>query len=126
MDLLRRLFFNPPRKYLISLALGALLAALVLWLRGGFLPLFWADALETAGAVLILLGLLGLVAHLGAFDTMGYAFSTFRSQRRYKDLYSYSEAKKESRSHASWGFMAPIATGAVFLIAGLILASSLR
>ena len=126
MDLLRRLFSHSPGRYLIALGLAALLTALRLWSLGGTLPLFWADALEAAGGVLILLGLLELVARLGAFDTVGYAFSTFRSQRRYKDMYEYSTAKKENRSRQPWGFMAFITVGAVFLIAGLVLAAAIR
>ena len=57
---------------------------------------------------------------------MGYAFSTFRSQRRYADLYAYASAKKEERSRRSWGFMAFIAVGVLFLAAGLILAAAVR
>lgn len=126
MSLVRRLFLHSPREYLIALGLGALLTGLRLWSLGGTLSLFWADALETAGGVLILLGLLGLVARLGAFDTVGYAFSTFRSRRRYEDLYAYASAKKEERSRRSWGFMAFIAVGVLFLAAGLILAAAVR
>ncbi len=126
MDLLRRLFRHSPKRYLTALALAALLTGLRLWSLGGLLPLFWADALETAGGVLILLGLLSLAARLGAFDTVGYAFSTFRSQRRYKDLYEYSVAKKENRSRQPWGFMAFIAVGVLFLAAGLILSAAVR
>ena len=125
MDLWRRLFFHSWKKYLIALALAVLLTGLVLWQRGGFLPLFWADALETAGGILILLGLLGLVARLGAFDTVGYAVSTF-GKRRWKDLVEYSEAKKERRTRLPWSFMALVTTGAVFLIAGLIVAAAVR
>ena len=123
MSLVRRLFLHSPRGYLIALGLGALLTGLRLWSLGGTLPLFWADALETAGGVLILLG---LVARLGAFDTVGYAFSTFRSRRRHADLYAYASAKKEERSRRSWGFMAFIAVGVLFLAAGLILAAAVR
>ena len=126
MDLLRRLFRHPLRSYLLPLAAGALLTALALWLRGGLLPLFWADSLETAGGILVLLGLLGLAARLGAFDTLGYAFSTFRSRRRYRDLFDYSTAKKESRSRASWGFMPWITVGAALFLAGAVLMSVLR
>ena len=61
MSLVRRLFLHSPREYLIALGLGALLTGLRLWSLGGTLPLFWADALETAGGVLILLGLVGAV-----------------------------------------------------------------
>ena len=125
MDLWRRLFIHSPKKYLIALALALALTGLVLLLRGSLLPFTWADALETSGGILILLGLLGLVARLGAFDTAGYAASTF-GKRRYKDLYEYSAAKKEHRSAAPWSFMTLITTGAVFLIAGLIVSAAAR
>ncbi len=126
MGLLRRLFLHSPAKYLIALGLAALMTGLRLWSLGGTLPLFWADALETAGGILIFLGLLGLVARLGAFDSAGYAFSTFRSRRRYQDLVEYGAAKKENRSRRPWGFMVFITVGTVFLLAGLVLAAAIR
>ena len=114
---MRRLFLHSPKVYAVALALGILLTALVLRSRGSLLPLWWADGLS-AGAVLVLLGLLGLAARLGAFDIVGYSFSTLGS-RRYKDLFAYSEAKKEKRSRSELGFMPFLTVGAVFLVAGL-------
>ena len=115
---MRRLFLHSPKVYAAALALGILLTALVLRSRGSLIPLWWADGLSAAGAVLVLLGLLGLAARLGAFDTVGYSFSTLGS-RRYKDLFAYSEAKKEKRSRSELGFMPFLTVGAVFLVAGL-------
>ncbi len=114
---MRRLLLHSPKVYAVALALGVILTALVLRSRGSLLPLWWADGLTAAGGVLILLGLLGLVARLGAFDTVGYGVSRIRG-RRYKDLYAYSEAKREKRSHTPPGFMPFIAVGAVFFLAG--------
>ena len=117
---MRRLFLHSPRVWALAFSLGAVLTALGLWSRGSLLLIWWADSLSVAGAVLVLLGLLGLVARLGAFDTVGYGFSTF-GKRRYKDLYEYTQAKAEKRSRAPLGFMPLIATGAAFFAAGLIL-----
>lgn len=117
---MRRLFLHSPKVYLFALVLGAALAAFNLWSRGGGLLIRWADALSTAGAFLILMGLLGLVARLGAFDTMAYGFSRLWKPR-YTDLMEYTEAKAEKRSRAPLGFMPFVTVGVLFLAAGLIL-----
>ena len=119
---MRKLFLHSPKVYLIALVLGAALAAFNLWSRGGGLLIRWADALSTAGAFLILMGLLGLVARLGAFDTVGYGFSRIWKPR-YDDLVEYTQAKAEKRSRAPLGFMPFVTVGALFLIAGLVLRS---
>ena len=72
---------------------------------------------------LILLGLLGFVHYHGAFDTFGYAFSTFQD-RRWKDLPAYRDAKQGKRIKGGWTFMPAITVGAVLLLAGLILWST--
>jgi hypothetical protein len=51
---------------------------------------------------------------------VAYGFSTF-GKRRYKDLFEYTQAKAEKRSHAPPGFMPLIAVGALFLAAGILL-----
>ncbi|MBO4676404.1 MAG: DUF3899 domain-containing protein [Oscillospiraceae bacterium] len=117
---MRRLFLHSPKAYAAALVLGAALTVLNIWSRGGGLLFRWADALSTAGAFLILLGLLGLVARLGAFDTMAYGFSRMWKPR-YKDLVEYTQAKAEKRSRAPLGFMPFVAVGVLFLAAGLIL-----
>ncbi len=115
---MKRLFLHSPKLYLLALVLGAALTALNIWSRGGGLLFRWADATSTAGAALILLGLLGLVARLGAFDTVGYGISKIWKPR-YRDLVEYSRAKAEKRSRAPLGFMPFVTVGALFLLAGL-------
>ena len=119
---MRRLFLHSPKVYVIALGLGAAVAAFSLWSRGSGLLIRWADAMSTAGAVLILLGLLGVVARLGAFDTVGYGVSKIWKPR-YGDLVEYTEAKAEKRSRAPLGFMPFMTVGVLFLAAGLILRS---
>ena len=116
---MRRLFLHSPKVYVVALVLGALLTALNLWSRGSGLAIRWADALSTAGAALVFMGLLGLVARLGAFDTVAYGFSVI-GRRRYKDLVEFTQAKAERRSRTPPGFMPFIAVGVLFLAAGLI------
>ena len=117
---MRRLLFHSPKAWAAAAVLGVLLTALGLWFRKSLLLIWWSDSLSIAGAVLVLLGLLGLMARLGAFDTVSYGFSVL-GKRRYKDLYEYTQAKAEKRSHTPPGFMPLIAVGAVFLAAGMIL-----
>ena len=119
---MRRLFLHSPRLYGIALVLGAALAAVNLWSRGSGLAIRWADALSTAGAFLILLGLLGLTARLGAFDTVGYGISKIWKPR-YRDLVEYTRAQAEKRSRSPLGFMPFVTVGSLFVIAGLILRS---
>ena len=60
MERLSRLFPRSPGPWLAALLLGAVVTGLRLWSLGGTLPLFWGDALEAAGGILILLGQLNL------------------------------------------------------------------
>ena len=99
MSILSRLFRHSVGYYVTAFAVGLVVTALAL-LRNGFsLRISWVDSLTVAGAVLILLGLLFLVAHFGAFDMFGYSFSTL-GNRRYKNLYEYSRAKQEKAENA--------------------------
>ena len=120
MTFLTRLFRHAPWRYAAAFAAGAMIALLSL-LRTGFgYRLAWADALTTAGGVLLFLSLLGLTAHLGAFDIFGFSVSAL-GRRRYKNLYEYSAAHQEKRRRTGWTFGPLLLTGAVFLLAGLIL-----
>ena len=118
--MINRFFRHRPLRYLLWAGLGAVIALLSL-LRSGFgLIYFWADALSTAGAVLILLGLLGLAASCGAFDTFRFSFSTLKS-RRYRTLYDFNEAHKEKRKRSEWGFALPLTLGAAYLLIAIML-----
>ena len=118
--MIKRFFCHRPLRYLLWAGLGAVIALLSL-LRSGFgLICFWVDALSTAGAVLILLGLLGLAASCGAFDIFRFSFSTLKS-RRYRTLYDFNEAHKEKRKRSEWGFAPPLALGAAYLLIGILL-----
>ena len=119
MSILSRLFRHAVWRYLVAVLLGAAAVGLVLLRNGIAYRLAWADALTVGGAVLVFVGLLGLVAHGGAFDFFGYSFSTL-GNRRYKDMYAYSQAKRESRSHGGWTFMPFLTVGAAYLLIGLL------
>lgn len=120
MSILSRLFRHSVGYYVTAFAVGVVVTALAL-LRNGFsLRISWVDSLTVAGAVLILLGLLFLVAHFGAFDMFGYSFSTL-GNRRYKNLYEYSRAKQEKRGHGGWTFMPFITVGTAFLLIGFLI-----
>jgi len=119
VSVLDRLFRYSPLRYLAAAAVGAALILLML-LRNGFTGVAsWLDALTVAGAVLILLGLLGMTVHFGAFDIFGYSFSTLRGARRYRTLFDYGQAHQEKRSRNGWTFMPFITVGAVILLCGI-------
>ena len=119
MSVWKRLFCHKPWRYAVSGVLGAMVVLLIL--RGDYgRRTAWADGLTTGGAVLVLMGLLGFVYYHGAFDTFGYAFSTFQD-RRWKDLTVYRDAKQEKRVKDGWTFMPAITVGVVLLLAGILL-----
>ena len=102
----------------IALVIGAVIALIVL-IESDFVRIAsYYDALTTAGAVVILVGLLVLVTYHGAFDIFGYAFK-FHSTRRRVSYSEYMEKKKEGRSPLT--FLPYLIVGAVILGAGLLL-----
>ena len=121
MSIWNRLFRHKPVHYVLPSLLGLLIAALSLMKSGTGARLYWVDALTVSGAVVILVGLLVLLAHFGAFDTFSYAFSTLSSVRRYKNLYEYSVVKQEARSRSGWFFVPYLAVGLLLLGAGAVL-----
>lgn len=114
------------KRYIAPLILNVALTLLVLFLKGFELKIYYMDAFSVAGAVSILLGLLFWITAAGAFDTIGYGFSTL-GRKRDKDLYAYTVRKKEKRSRKKGTFLPYIVVGAVFLmISFLISAFSFR
>lgn len=123
MNFLRKYFFHSPVCYGIALALNVLFTLLVLFLKGFDHLLYYVDAFSVAGAISVLFGMLLWVTAAGAFTTFGYAFSTFSSERKYKDLYEYTAAKEERRSKQKKTYMPFIVVGFVFLMISFILNS---
>ena len=121
MDILRKLFFHSPIHYITALVIGTALTLLRLISTDFSLLIHYIDALTIAGAIVFLLGMLGVVSRLGAFDTFAYSFSTFRRQSKYRDLYDYKEKKNEKASRKELTFMPYITVGAVFLAVGFSL-----
>jgi len=121
MLFLRKYFFHSPVHYVVALVLNVFFSLLVLWLKGFDKLFFYVDAFSVAGALSVLFGLLLLVSALGAFNTFGYAFSYFRAERRYKDLYEYTLAKQEKQAMRQKTYMPYIVVGAVFLIMSWLL-----
>lgn len=109
------------KRYVAALILNVVLILIVLFVRGFELKIYYVDAFSVAGAVSILLGLLFWVAAAGAFDAIGYGFSTLRADRRDKDLYEYSVRKKEKRSRHKGSFLPYMIVGAVFAAVSILL-----
>ena len=121
MGFLRKYFFHSPVHYGIALGINVFFVLLVLYLRGFELIIYYVDAFSVAGALSVLFGLLLLVSSLGAFTTFGYAFSAFKGERKYKDLYEYTVAKGEKQAKRKKIFMPYIIVGIFFLTVSFIL-----
>ena len=121
MNVIRRIFCHSWKQYAAAAAVAVTISGLFMLKDGFALRISYYNALTAAGAVTLLLGLLMMTAYFGMFDIFGYSFSTLRSQRRYHDLYEYSEAKREKRRHGDKFFLPWMIVGAAFLLAGLLL-----
>lgn len=124
MNFFRKYFFHSPVSYGIALALNVFFVLLVLCLKGFDQTIFYVDAFSVAGAVSVLFGLLLWTSEAGAFSTFGYAFSTFRSERKYKDLYEYTKAKEEKRAKHKKTYMPFIVVGVVFFLVSVVLSKT--
>ena len=113
----RRLFIHSPIRYVIALVVCGALSAAFIISKGNYL-MSYIDGFSAAGAVSILFGALVLVTNLGAFDMFSYSFAIMRKANRefYKDLYQYSQIKKEKRSKHFFTFV-----GLLFIIIALIM-----
>lgn len=103
------------KRYAAALILNAAITLFVLYIRGGGLKIYYVDAFSVAGSVSILLGLLFWVTSAGAFDMVGYGFSSFRGTGKYKDLYDYSVRKREKRKRQGKTFLPYIFVGIGFV-----------
>lgn len=118
----RRLFIHSPIRYVIALVVCGALSAAFIISKGNYL-MSYIDGFSAAGAVSILFGALVLVTNLGAFDMFSYSFAIMRKANRefYKDLYQYSQIKKEKRSKHFFTFVPYMVVGLLFIIIALIM-----
>ena len=122
MKFLKEYVFHSPIHYGIAFFLNVILVLIVLCLKGFNSILAYVDAFSVAGAVSVLFGLLMMVTSLGAFDMFGYAFSSFRTERKYKDLYEYTVAKQKKHAGKGKTYTAYIIVGVIFLVVSYIIA----
>lgn len=122
MRLFKKLFVHSPIHYAIASGIALVLFG-IYWISTKFIWIYVPDALCIAGAITLLVGLLLLISHYGAFDTIAYSFTTFRKRekRKYTDLVDYSERKASQRKLRDLFFMPYIAIGTIILIIGIVL-----
>jgi hypothetical protein len=120
MTTFKKLFLHSPVRYIVAFVISSVIALLYLIINGWNYKIYYLDAFTTGGMVTVLFGLLVLVSHFGAFDTFAYGFSTFKRNRRYKDLVEYTDAKRIKRASNHFTFMPYVTVGLLFIIIGLI------
>jgi len=120
MTLFKKLFLHSPFRYLAAFLISFGIGLTILIINGFDKLIYYVNAFSVGGAITFLVGLLALLSSLGAFDTFGYAFSTFR-KRRHKDLYEYTLAKNEKRSLNRFTFVPYLVVGLLIFIVGMIL-----
>ena len=112
--------------FIISLMIAALIFCLMFFLRDRS----FSDAVSATGMaaiVVLLLGLLLWMSHLGAFDTFAFGFKQMGSMlfakdaRRDGSYADYRAEKTKKRDNSSYNFIAIIAAGLLLLIALVIL-----
>ena len=125
MSFLNKYFFHSPMHYVAALVMNIVLMLIVLFLNGFDKVIFYVNACSVAGAISVLWGMLLGVTAAGAFNTFGYALSTFRTERKYQDLYEYTVAKEEKNSKQKKTYIPYIVIGAVFLLISYVLSNFL-
>ena len=112
--------------FIISLMIAALIFCLMFFIRdnsfGGAV-----SATGLAAIVILLLGLLSWMAHLGAFDTVAFGFKQLGSMLFAKDARrdgtyaDYRAEKTKKRDNSSYNFIAIILAGLLLTIALIVL-----
>ena len=121
MRIFKKLFLHSFKHYMIAAGAFVSLVMICMWIDKFNTSQFPA-AFASSGLVLTFVGLLLMLSYLGAFDTLGYAFTTFRSRNRrpYKDLVEYTEVKTRTRKVQEYFFVPYIVVGLVFFALGMI------
>lgn len=122
MKFLRKFILHSWKHYSIACILASVLTILAIFARQTFSLLFIADSFAIAGIVTFLIGGLVLVSYFGGFDTLGYGLSSLvRKNKKYEDLFDYTEKKKILRKSGNLTFMPYFIVGICFLVVSLIL-----
>ena len=100
--------------------------SLYLLLKNERYLLTYVDASFLTFAVLFGIGSLILVVNLGVFDWVAYGASSIYASlrnkpKKYKDLYEYTEVKKDSRKKNKFVFIEFYLPSFVFLVAAIVL-----
>lgn len=121
MRIFKKLFLHSFKHYMI--AAGAIVGFVIIFLAIKKFNLNnFPAAFATSGLIVTFIGLLLFLGYLGAFDTLGYSFTTFRSRERrpYKDLVEYTEVKSRNRKVKDYFFVPYIVVGLLFFVIGLV------
>ena len=111
---------------LVSAVIGVTIFLLYYYLKGQTL-LSAIDGTSMAGIILLGVGLLCLVARLGAFDTMSYGFRQMFSSmfskdaNRYNDMVEYKQDKNAKRQRSSYYYVVMMIISVLFFIAFIVL-----
>lgn len=121
MSIFKRLFLHSFKHYMIALSSFTVIVIIFMWIDKFYLNKL-PIAVTESGLIVTFVGLLLLLSHFGAYDTLGYAFTTFksRSRRPYKDLVEYTEVKKSKRKVQNYFFVPYIVVGLICAIIGFI------
>lgn len=121
MKLFKKLFLHSFKHYMIALGAIVGLVIIFMWIDKFNLKQY-PSAFVSAGLLVTFTGLLLLLGYLGAYDTLGYAFTTFktRSRRPYKDLVEYSEVKQRARKLKDYFFVPYIVVGLIVFAFGMV------
>ena len=114
------------KAFLINLASGAFVTALVYWLNTGRgYPLFHSLCNGFFVAAVMLLGVGGLkfIRNKGAFDVAGFGFSSvvritfpFLGDNKEEDIHEYRERKAQERKGAG----GLLAAGAIYMVLSIL------
>jgi hypothetical protein len=112
--------------FIISLMIAALIFCLMFFLRDRT----FGDAVNSVGfatIIILLLGLLSWMAHLGAFDTISFGFKQVGSMlfakdaRRDGSFADYRADKIKKRDNSSFNFIAILLAGILLTIVLIVL-----
>ena len=113
----------------VAFGIAATSFCLLFFLKQDYSLVGWINACFFSGGVTLLLGLLGLAMHWGAFDMFAYGVRYLfwglrakREEKPYEDYVDYSKQKREKRKKRKYFFLIPFAVfGLGLLIASLVL-----